>query len=146
MTKTIGDADTLREANAAVARRWMTTLNEPAWWDLLDDNIVLEFPYGPSLGMAERHVGKRAVIAYCRGLFARLGTLKFQDLQITGTTDPNVFYSEYYADLATPSGENYRQTYINKLKIHDGKVVLMREFWDPKRIVDAANGNFAFNT
>jgi len=128
----------LRERNLAVARTWMTTLFDPEWWDLLHEDIVLEFPYGPSIGAPERIAGKEAATAYCRSLSARAGKLRFRQLEITATADPSVFFSEYESERVTPAGVRYEQVYINKLKVKDDKVIAMREFWDPKKILDAA--------
>jgi len=141
MNTTIDEA-ALRETNLALAHTWMTTLGEPAWWDLIHDDIVLEFPYAPSLGEKERYVGKEAVIAYIKAMFARLTVFKFDDLNIIGTTDPTLFVSEYRADVTTTHGEPYKQVYINKLRFKDGKTIFMREFWDPKVTIDATHGTF----
>jgi len=134
---TISD-EILRERNLAVARTWMTTLFEPEWWDLMHDEIVLEFPYGPSIGAPDRVAGKEAATAYCKGLQARAGKLRFFPLRITATDDPGQFFSEYESDRVTSAGARYKQIYINKLILRDGQVVFMREFWDPKKILDAA--------
>jgi ketosteroid isomerase-like protein len=126
-----------REINERVAQTWMTSMGEPAWWDLMHEDIVLEFPYATSLGQADRVVGKAAAIAYVKALLDRAGRINFRDLQILGTTDPELFVSEYQADRRNRHGAPYVQTYINKVRVRDGKVIFMREFWDPKRIVDS---------
>lgn len=130
--------DSLQKRNLAIARTWLSTLFEPAWWDLMHEDIVLEFPYGSSIGAKERVSGKAAATEYCKGLMARAGKLKFDPLEITGTTNPGVFFGEYECDRVTPSGWRYRQIYIQKTVVKDGKVIRMREFWDPKKILDAA--------
>jgi ketosteroid isomerase-like protein len=129
--------DQIREENLAVARAWMTTISEPSWWGLMHDDIVLEFPYASSVGISERYVGKENAEPYARALFARIGVFHFKDLEVIETTDPSLIVSEYRADMTTPHGEHYVQVYINKLRIQDGKVILMREYWDPKRTIDA---------
>jgi ketosteroid isomerase-like protein len=116
----------------------MTTIFDPEWWDLMHEDIVLEFPYGPSIGAPERIAGKEAAAGYCKALQARAGKLRFSPLEVTGTTDPNVFFSEYESDRVTPNGSKYRQVYIQKTIVKDGKIIRMREFWDPKKILDAA--------
>jgi ketosteroid isomerase-like protein len=131
-------AESLREENRAVAYAWMSTLGDPEWWNLMHDDIVFEFPYASSLGSQERVVGKTAAEVYAKTLFARLGKLRFSNLKITATSDPKVFFSEYETELPTASGGTYKQIYVNKLRFKDGKTVYMREFWDPKRIIDAA--------
>ncbi len=131
--------EALQKQNLAVAQAWMNTLFEPSWWGLMHQDIVLEFPYGPSIGAPDRIVGHEAAVKYCQALHARAGKLHFNPLNITATNDPSVFFSEYESDRITPDGATYRQIYINKLVVKDGKVILMREFWDPKKILDAKN-------
>ena len=135
--------EALRAENLPIVRRWMTTLNEPGWGDLIDRDIVLEFPYASSVGIQERYSGRAAAVSYIKALFSRFGVFEFLDLEILGTTDPSVFVSEYRANLTTPRGEPYVQRYINKVQVKDGKVVFMREFWDPKRTLDATHGSLA---
>ena len=127
----------LRESNLALARRMMSTLGEPGWWDMMDKDIVVEFPYAPSLGESERHVGKEAARKYLTAMFARLTTFQFENLRITATADPSVFFCEYEVNTKTSRGEPYHQVYINKLRFKDGKLVSLREFWNPKWIIDA---------
>jgi len=54
--------------------------------------------------------------------------------------DPDAVFIEYSGDVNTPGGHTYVQTYVNKTRFGDGKMVHMREFWDTKLIVDAASG------
>ena len=128
-----------RAQNRTLDQAWMTTLGEPTFWDLMHEDIVLEFPYGASLGAPERIVGKAAATSYVKALLDRAGALKFKDIDIVDTTDPTLFVCEYNANRTNRGGEPYVQIYINKVRVKDGKVVFMREFWDPKRIVDASN-------
>jgi ketosteroid isomerase-like protein len=106
-----------------------------------DDEIVMEFPYGPSIGQPERHEGKEAVVSYVRRLNHNLAGLKMRDWTIHSVEgDPTTVFIEYEGDAPTPGGNSYVQTYVNKMQFRDGKLVHMREFWDPKRIIDANNG------
>jgi ketosteroid isomerase-like protein len=56
--------------------------------------------------------------------------------------DPTTVFVEYEADCPTPGGNTYRQIYINKMQFRDGKLLHMRELWDPKKMIDAGNGVF----
>ncbi len=127
-----------RDEEFKLVRTWMTTIGEPSWWDLMHDDIALEFPYGASLGQPERIAGKSAAGEYVRALLDRAGKLEFFDLEILATSDPGLFVCEYRSNRKNRGGQPYVQIYINKLRVKDGKVALMREFWDPKRIVDAS--------
>jgi hypothetical protein len=136
-TQAVTDDATLRESNLALAHRLMTTLGQPRWWDMMDKDIVVEFPYAPSLGESASHVGKEAVMQYLKAMFARLTTFKFENVKITAATEPSVFFCEYEVNTKTSRGEPYHQVYINKLRFNDGKLVSLREFWNPKWIIDA---------
>jgi ketosteroid isomerase-like protein len=134
--------DNDRDNNRALVHKWMTTLGQPAWWDLMHEDIVLEFPYGASLGQPERIVGRSAAVLYVKALLDRAGDLNFYDVKILATEDPALFVSEYRADRKNRNGKPYVQIYINKVRVEDGKVIFMREFWDPKRILDASSGAY----
>jgi hypothetical protein len=75
------------------------TIGSERNFGLMADDVIIEFPYGPSLGMPDRFVG----------------------------------------NSPTAGGNFYEQMYVNKLEYRDGLLVRTREFWDPKRIIDATN-------
>jgi ketosteroid isomerase-like protein len=127
-----------RDERLNLVRTWMTTLGEPAWWSLMHEDIVLEFPYGPSLGQPGRIAGRSAAVTYVKALLDRAGKIEFFDLEILPTSDPELFVCEYRSNRKNRGGQPYVQIYINKVRVKDGKVALMREFWDPKRIVEAS--------
>jgi uncharacterized protein len=128
---------TLRESNKKLVQQYLSTAFEPDWWGLFDEAVVMEFPYGPSLGMPDRFEGREAVTGYLKKMLQQLGTLKFRDIEVLGTEDPGLFVNEYKATLRTPRGTTYDQVYISKIRVKDGKVVMYREFWDPARVTQA---------
>jgi ketosteroid isomerase-like protein len=139
-TATIDAAD-LAAANRDLAEKVITLLGTEEQFDLFHDDIVMEFPYASSLGMPDRFETKSNVIAYVRELNQLLKGLTMRDMQYSSVAgDPDTVFIEYYADAPTPGGHTYLQTYINKMRFRDGQLVFMREFWDPKRILDARSG------
>ena len=123
--------------NVDLIRRFMNTIGQPEWSDLLHEDILVEFPYGPSIGVKETIAGKDLVITYLTALHQKMGHFGWQELEIVETKDPNLFFAEYWTILPTYGGGKYKQVYINKLRVKDSKIIGMREFWDPKRIIDA---------
>jgi uncharacterized protein len=135
------NTEELAAENRERAERVLQLLGSEEQFAYFDDDIVMEFPYGPSLGQPERHEGKEAVVAYVRRLNQNLAGLKMRDWTIHSVEgDPATVFIEYEGDAPTPGGNSYVQTYVNKMQFRDGKLVLMREFWDTKRIIDANNG------
>ncbi len=135
------DQAALAEESTRLAAEVIGLIGDEKLFDLFADDIVVEFPYGPSLGMPDRFEGKAAVVAYVRELFVALPGLKMRDMVYsTVAGDPNTVFIEYFSDAPTPGGNTYLQTYINRMRFRDGKLVFMREYWDPKRIIDARAG------
>jgi ketosteroid isomerase-like protein len=130
-----------REENRKFVEHFMSTTFQPEWWDMLHEDAVMEFPYAAALGIPEHFDGRNAVTAYLKAMITQIGAMQFHDLVITGTKDPELFFNEYKAHVTTPGGVSYDQVYINKLRLKDGKVILIREFWDPTRALKAV-GDF----
>jgi ketosteroid isomerase-like protein len=144
-TATIDTAE-LAAATRDLARTVITLLGTEEQFDYFADDIVMEFPYAPSLGMPERFAGKPEVVAYVRELNRQLKGLTMRDLKFSSVDgEPDTVFIEYYADAPTPGGNTYLQTYVNKMRFRDGQMVYMREFWDPKRILDARAGLYDEN-
>jgi len=143
VTTEIVDSKELAATNRELAKQVITLLGNEEQFDLYADDVVIEFPYASSLGMPERFEGKTAVVAYVRELNEALKGLTMRDMVYYSVDgQPDTVFIEYYADAPTPGGNTYLQTYVNKMKFRDGKMVYMREFWDPKQILDARAGVF----
>ncbi len=131
----------LAEQTQKLAGTVIALLGSEEQFDLFADDIVMEFPYGPSLGAPDRFETKPAVVAYVRELNRLLPGLTMRDLRYSSVDgDPNTVFIEYESDAPTPGGNTYRQVYVNKMTFRDGKLIYMKELWDPKRILDARSG------
>jgi ketosteroid isomerase-like protein len=137
MKPLIENEEAARNRNYGVAQEFMHTSNMQQWFDMLHKEAVVEFPYAGSLHSPEKLEGKTAVVNYLTQMLAQIGHLKFEGVVTTPTTDPELFFNEYYADITTPAGKKYRQIYISKMRVKDGQVIFIKEFWDTKKIVDA---------
>ena len=140
MAEEIG-AGALATTNRDLARRVVELLGSEEQFELYADDIVMEFPYGPSLGMPDRFETKPTVVAYVRRILKGLSGVVIREMSLSSVAgDPTTVFVEYEADCPTPGGNTYRQIYVNKMQFRDGKLVHMRELWDPKKIIDAGNG------
>ena len=142
-TTTINDAAATAAETRELAEQVMRLLGSEEQFNLFAEDIVMEFPYGPSLGQPARHEGKAAVVAYVTQLNEKLAGLKMRDMTFYSVEgDPATVFIEYVGDAPTPGGNSYVQTYVNHMRFHDSKLVYMRELWDTKLIVDASSGAF----
>ena len=135
------DPTELAAENQKLAAKVLDLLGSEDQFDLLADDIVVEFPYGPSLGMPDRFETKPVFVAYSLELFKALPGLTMRERTFYSVDgDPSTVFIEYISDVPTPGGHTYRQVYINKMQFRDGLMVHMKEFWDPKRILAARAG------
>jgi ketosteroid isomerase-like protein len=142
---TLTDSELAAETRE-LADKILKLMGDEEQFDYYADDVVIEFPYGPSLGMPDRFESKPVVVAYVRQLNEQLPGLKMDNPRFYSVADdPNTVFIEYTADIPTPGGNTYSQIYINKMRFRDGKMVSMREFWDPKRIIDALDGTYDGN-
>jgi hypothetical protein len=74
--------DALRASNKRFVEHSLATAFEPEWWENLHDDVIFEFPYGPSLGMPDRFVGREASTDYLKTMLAQIGDLKFRDIDV----------------------------------------------------------------
>ncbi len=145
MSHTTAEADHAAETRS-LAETIIRLLGSEEQFDHYADDVVIEFPYGSSLGMPVRFESKPVVMAYVRQLNAQLPGLKMEGMTFYSVADdPDTVFIEYTADIPTPAGNTYSQIYINRMQFRDGKMIFMREFWDPKRIIDALEGRYDGN-
>jgi ketosteroid isomerase-like protein len=141
------DAGELGATNQRLAGEVIRLLGTEEQFELFADDVVMDFPYASSLSMPERFEGKSAVVAYVRELNIILKGMKMRDLTFYSVEgQPDTVFIEYSSDAPTPGGNWYEQVYVNKMIFRDGKLTYMREFWDPKRILDARAGLYDQST
>ena len=103
-----------------------------AWAELLAEDVIVEFPYAPSLGWPGRLEGRAAAYNHIKTSLVDMQNLTFSNVRKYPTTDPNVLWAELHGSAFVPSsGTQYEQDYVAKIVIKDGKVVQYSEYWNP---------------
>ena len=129
-----------RDRNVALATSLMERFGRDmdGWYDNLHDDIVMEFPFGASVGMPTRVEGKQACAAtfdvVCQAI-----QVQFSNIRISPMADPNRVLVEYRG-YSEPNGTVYDQNYISVHEYRDGKLILFREYFDTV-VVDRASGD-----
>lgn len=131
------DAASVSQANVALAQSIMERFGRDmdGWYDNLHDDIVMEFPFGPTIGLPGRVEGKEA----CAGLFAAVVAgvqVQFSNIVVSPMADPNRVLVEY-TGYSEPNGAVYNQTYITVQEFRDGKMILYREYMDTQVVTNA---------
>src|SRR5215471_9421715 len=123
-----------------LARRRDLTLNGDAdgLADLFAPNAVIEFSFHGPPGTPVRLEGREAICEYSRNVMA--SPLRLEDFEVTElyqTQDPEVVIAEIRAKATvTTTGRSLAATSIQILRIREGRIVLWRDFADPRVFED----------
>jgi len=127
--------------NAAdlLQRHIETLVDDAAYWQtLITDDIVWELAYAPSVGHPARLSGREEVIRHVTWFRGAVDRFRFFNLTIHAFQDPARAAAEVEAEgLIKSTGRIYRQNYVVFLQAADGKIVFLREYFDPVRAARA---------
>lgn len=114
-----------------------------AFYDHLSDDVVLEFPYGPTLGLPD-HVAGKAQVRDRLGA-AQAGGLRLSD-PIVVSAGAGRYLTEYTGTYRSIEGNTAKVPLIAVIE-HDGQAITrIREYWDTLRLAtlsttpDSSNG------
>jgi len=123
-----------------LARRRHLTLNGDAdgLADLFAPDAVIEFCFHGPPGTPVRLAGREAIREYSRRAMA--SPLRLEDYEVAElyqAQDPEVVIAEIRArGTITTTGRSLAATSIQVLRIRDGRIVLFRDFADPRVLED----------
>lgn len=111
--------------------QWLVNDNEQ-WQSLIADDIVWDLPYAPSLGHPLKLEGREAVRQHLAWFLAAVKDFRFFDDVVTAAGDAQHAVARVKAEALVPStGRHYRQEYVVFLTARDGKIIHLREYFDP---------------
>lgn len=125
----------LSAANVALATRLLNDLgrNMEGWYDNLHPDLVMELPYGDSVGLPARLEGEAA-----RGMFqtaVEVFGCKMYDINVHPMADPAKVFVEYKG-MGNAQGRDYPQNYACIQEFRDGKLIGYREYFDTAVVND----------
>jgi ketosteroid isomerase-like protein len=135
----------LRERNLAIVRRYIDAINR---WDfdtkreLLAENAVFEMPYAPE-GFERRITGRDNIIAFVETVPAIIDAENLHDVRVeTFHSDPGEIVAEYKSDMVIkPTNAPYRNEYVSRFTVRDGRITRFAEHYDPIRLIVALGGD-----
>lgn len=109
------------------------------WKGWFADDAVWEMPFAPE-PLAKAVPGRALIGHFVDWFFASVPDLVIESLVVHDTTDPELFVLELRGRATVAqNGKVYANTYCTHMRIRDGKVALIREYFDPT-IVEGAFG------
>jgi ketosteroid isomerase-like protein len=126
-------------ASDLLQRHIQTLVDENTQWQtLIADDILWELAYAPAIGHPARLSGRTEVIRHATWFLAAVENFRFFDLKVYPFADPQAAVAQVRAEgLIKPTGRMYRQEYVVFLRAAGGKIVLIREYFDPTRAAKA---------
>ncbi|WP_149137174.1 nuclear transport factor 2 family protein [Cupriavidus campinensis] len=102
------------------------------WQELIADSIVWDLPYAPSLGHPLKLEGRESVLRHASWFVGAVRNFRFFDAIVTATDDPQQAIARVRGEgLIAATGRTYRQEYVVFLTVRDGRIVHLREYFDP---------------
>jgi ketosteroid isomerase-like protein len=135
----------LRQANIAIVQRYIDAINA---WDfdtkrsLLHPNMVFEMPFAPP-GFENRFEGAESYLAFAKAAMDVVGDENLHDVRIeTFASDPGEIVTFYKSNMVfKTTGAEYRNDYIGRWTVRDGKITYFAEYYDPIRLTVALGGS-----
>lgn len=141
------DDAALRERNIAVVREYIETINS---WDfermaeLLDDDALFEMPFAPE-PFARSLRGKDNILEFVKTVPEMIDAENLHDVWAdTLAGDPGEIVCTYKSDMEIkPKLTPYRNRYITRWTVREGKVTYFAEFYDGIELVKSLGGEVA---
>ena len=126
-------------ASDLLQRHFATLVADPAAWrELIADDLEWELVYAPSLGHPARLSGREAVEGHLGWFRGAVEDFRFFDLRVYPFADASGAVAEVRAEgLIKTTRRTYRQDYVLFLRAEGGKIVSLREYFDPVRAARA---------
>jgi ketosteroid isomerase-like protein len=110
------------------------------WQTLIADEILWELAYAPALGHPARLSGREEVVRHATWFVGAVQNFRFSDLRLYPLADPEGAVAEVKGEgLIKATQRIYQQDYVVFLRAKDGKIVFLREYFDPVRAAKALN-------
>jgi len=112
------------------------TVDLDTWKGLFAQDAVMEYPYGAAAGVESPLFGIAAITKSVAGFVNAVTNFRVTTPTIRQIEGEDAIIAEFSANATVAStGRTYHQNYAVYLRAHEGKIVLLREYFDPTRVV-----------
>jgi len=136
--------DELRDANMNLVRKYIDGINA---WDfdgmreMLAEDFVFEQMFAPP-GMQSRFEGRESLLVFQKSFVDAIKSENLHDVHLeTLHSHPGEVLATYRSDMqfADP-GIQYRNTYICRLTVRDGRITRFQEYYNPVPLIESFGG------
>lgn len=104
------------------------------WKTLIADDLLWELPFAPTLGHPAHLIGREQVLGHVGWFLGAVENFRFFDLKIHPGANPSEASAEVKAEgMIKPTGRLYQQDYVLFVRVENGRLASIREYFDPVR-------------
>ncbi|WCT72188.1 nuclear transport factor 2 family protein [Sphingomonas naphthae] len=123
--------ETLRRWNRAIRAKELDGLRA-----MMTDDVVIELPFNESgrteQGFFRVYRGRDACVDFWREAFAQEGRVnRSTEIETSVTADGARIFVEFQGDVTMQSGRAYRNRYVMRFDLVDGRISRLREYYNP---------------
>jgi ketosteroid isomerase-like protein len=111
--------------------------DQPAWQALIEDTLVWELPFAPSIGDPSALVGREQITAFVTRFRTVFDDFHFSKVNVRALVEGGAVAEMEASGHIKSSGRVYTQTYIVFLKSQNGKIARLREYFNPAWVASA---------
>lgn len=113
-------------------------VDHKTWTSIISDELVWELPYAAGLGHPAKLTGRDEVLGHVGWFIGAVENFRFFDLHISAFADPSMAVAEVKAEgRIKTTGRLYQQDYVLFVRVKNGKISFIREYFDPIRAAHA---------
>ena len=129
----------MTNASDLLQRHIQTLVDDNVQWQtLIADDILWELAYAPALGHPARLSARAEVIRHVTWFLNAVENFRFIDPKVYPFADPQAAVAQVNAEgIIKTTRRIYRQEYVVFLRAAYGKIVFIREYFDPTRAAKA---------
>ena len=114
------------------------TADFDAWQRLFAEDALMEYPYGAAAGVESPLLGIAAITKSVAGFLNAVTNFRAGAPMVRQIGGEDAIIAEFSADATVVmTGRHYHQDYVVYLRAREGKIVVLREYFDPSRVIDA---------
>jgi ketosteroid isomerase-like protein len=101
----------------------------------ITEDVIHEIPFSESgstkPGRFRRFAGRDAVVDFWMTIVPGIKVGKPEDIELSVNSDGSRIFIEQRGDMTMPDGKRYRNRYVFRFSIRDGKVCHSKEYFNP---------------
>ncbi|KCZ58412.1 nuclear transport factor 2 family protein [Hyphomonas chukchiensis] len=121
-----------------VAERWImgdVNKDKASKLAVISDDMVLEIPFNESgkteEGSFRRYTGKSEIVSFIDTAFAAEKSVRLVSAEYIVSADGQTVFVEARGEVEMTSGKLYKNRYVLRFDIDNGKIKCLREFYNP---------------